>query len=106
MLFLLGWNDGVLKRLCQAELNDSLGWNLDGCTSLRVTTRAFLAVGLNGLAYARNNELPATLALLSGQSHKVFEHAGRGLFLQPDLIGQVRHHLGLGHHFCHLLLLS
>src|ERR1039458_3018642 len=103
---LLLWrSDGVLGDLGDAELDHGLGLDLDRLAGLRVAAHARLAFRLHQFADAGNGELAVLLGLFDGHFSEQFQAGGCLLVGDFELLRHGANENGLGHSFCHNVLL-
>ena len=89
----------VLGSLGHAELNDALGFDLDGFAGGGVATHARLAVDQNQFAQAREGE--GVLGVFVGEVSDAGQDFISLLLAEAVLFRDGRDDLGLGECFCH-----
>src|SRR5262252_5675871 len=93
----------VLQALGQAELHHALGGNLDRLARLRIAAHAGLAVGEHQAPEVRLHE--DVLGFLDGERLELLEELHHLLLGETALLGEMSDGGGLGHGFCHSVIL-
>ena len=88
--------DGVLRSLSHAELDDLLRGNLDGLASRGIAAHASLAVDLDELAEARENDALGALRALISDREELLIGSDDLLLADASGLSHSSHDLGLG----------
>ena len=93
----LRWNDRVLHRFADSELERCLRSDLYCLAGSRIATHACFAMGQDDLAKSRQYEFAILLDLAARERGQLVEHLFHNSAFQFELVSEVIDYLGLTH---------